>query len=217
MRTALLTIVLAVCLVITPGAKTNPFNSIRPLMTEIAADESQDTHRQVICTAWATRFEDKPAWVTAAHCVVSFADDAQPGDLNQKLWVGDVKVTPVVVNFTEDIAVLRGGPKADPFVISFKEAQPDDDIWSAGYPMGASVLHYVRGVFSVKADDGDGKSIYNLSVAPGMSGAPIVDKKSGAVIGLMQQTECPKFVNWCSISRGAPLPTLREVLKIAVE
>lgn len=209
MRTAVLAALLAVCLLVAPAAKSSPLQSIRPVQMEmVEADGS--THKQVVCTAWASLYEEQLAWVTAAHCVVD-PDSPEPNHIREKTWVDGVEARPVVVNFDEDIAVLRGGPRADPLALSVKHGSPFDVVWGAGYPMGSERQHVTMGWFSVVSDD-DGRSNYNVAVAPGMSGGPIIDKASGMVVGMFLQTECPRVTNWCPISRGPALARMRLVV-----
>lgn len=211
MRTACLTGLLALSLIVTSVAKPNPLNSIRPLQMYQVQDDGTKT-LVIICTAWATRYEEKPVWATAMHCA-----ESDPSDSLSEAdgWFVDGKPVQLIRGVLSDekaidVAIFQGGPKADPLNISFAAPTPLTPIWTSGYPFGSERQHTTAGVYSNDRDD-DGYALYNLAVAPGMSGAPIV-LMNGSVIGVLRRMECPTFVQWCPVSAGTSTVGLRSVL-----
>lgn len=205
MRTAVLTLLLAVSLLVTGHAKT-PFDSIRPLQRQV--EHAGQTRLIGICSAWAGLYHDQAAWITAAHCVA----DEEGKLVRDGLYVDKQPVVLKLVNFDQDIAVLFGGPRG---VQPLRPAQAVPEtlraVWLAGYPGSSTAIHVVQGIVGNPRDE-DGLTFFNVPVAQGMSGAPYIDAKSGLVVGQVIMSECP-MSGWCPVSKGVPAPTLWSTLE----
>mgnify|MGYP001561411570 FL=1 len=151
------------------------------------------------CTTWATQYRAQRAWVTAAHCVAP----------DERFSIGGVRVFVVRVDTDVDIAILRGGPSAPPLFVAFGVPDLRRAVWAAGFPFGHREPHVVGGLFS--GVDRDGRGLWGLPSAPGMSGAPILDAKDGAVVGMIAQNEC-ELPLWCAFSLGPPVSALWRIL-----
>jgi hypothetical protein len=205
-RTLVLAILFAAC-VSTTDAKSDMLRSIRPLQADVTLEYHGVTveMRRNVCTAWATMYHGERVWATAGHC-------AHDGDT----WIDGKPVQLLVVFFTDDntadIAFYRGGPQGEQPFLFAQTVQQTQEFWSAGYPGGSKTLLYTRGVVSATADD-EGLAVYQGAVAGGDSGSPVVDIKSGLVIGIVTQTLCdPQTHTWCPMLRGTTLENLKRVL-----
>ncbi|MEQ1910232.1 MAG: serine protease [Vicinamibacterales bacterium] len=209
MSTAGLTILLAVLVLALPSP--SDLTSIRPLQRTITHPVTGAPTIQIICTTWAAYSDvHQRVWVTAAHCVF----DEQGEVMLRGLMVDEKSVAILAVNGPVDLALLRGGPTGvAPLRVAQGMPSAFQPVWAAGYALGATRQHLVVGIFSNAADD-DHKALYNLAVAPGMSGAPILDQASGQVVGVLTQSECPAPATWCPMSKGTPLHELRNVLGV---
>jgi hypothetical protein len=211
MRTALLVLLLVISMIVTSSAKSNPLNSIRPLQTY---ELDEDTGNKVLtsfCTTWATLYQGQHAWVTARHCI-AFDDDGKQTK-GVEYYVDGKRVEVFIVNATLDLAIFRGGPSADPLPVAFGTPTPLTPIWSSGYPAGSTRQHTVAGIFSNEREDGLSLlSIYNVSVARGMSGSPVLTMNN-MVIGVMQRFDgCSRIMTWCPVSLGLQTEKLRAFL-----
>lgn len=212
MRTALLTCVLALCVLYNASAaKSNPLSAIRPFQHDVT--ENGTTQIDIRCTAWATIYKQTHVWITAFHCL-DF-DEEGKAITHAKYYVDGKPVVLLYGEYEEllfsDIAIFSGGPSSDWLPLALAAPQPLTPIWTSGYPFGYERQHTIAGVFSnIRADDGF--SLYSLPVAPGMSGAPILTANN-YVIGIMRRSECGKEHSWCPMSAGMPLEQMRRVLK----
>lgn len=212
MKRLILAIVLATAIATTANAKSDVLKSIRPLQTMVTVEffGTEVEMRRNICTTWATTYHGERVWATAAHCAA--------GRTDKPTWIDGKPASFVTMVFSEngvtDVAVYRGGPSGvQPFVLA-QVVNVADGVWSAGYPGGSDTLLYTRGYVSAKSDD-EGMAVYGIPVAGGDSGSPIVDEKSGLVVGIVTQTMCnPRYSTWCPIMRGTTLENLRRALDV---
>lgn len=208
MRTAFLAALLTFSVIGTGTgftAANHQLASIQPLSATLLDEMTGQPTRYIICTAWPTRdAQNMSVWVTAAHCVMT--DRGVRTDIR----IGDKPAAVKHVDLTHDVAILSGGPRAGLLFLALAEPDVLESLWSAGYPHASSSLHAVVGAFSNSADADDDISLYSLPVAGGMSGAPVVHTKSGLVIGMITQSECPNY--WCAVSRGTNVMKIRQVL-----
>ena len=204
MRVLLAVLILMVSFGATVPAKS-PFDSVRGLQRPITNPWTEEIEITTVCTVWSTTTGSaNRVWVTAAHCVY----DHETGKMSTDLTVDNVKVSTVYVNIETDVAILRGGPSAKPFQLSQGEPDRLSPLWSSGYPHGANDQHTVTGTYGGTED---GLALYSLPVMGGMSGAPVVELKSGMVVGMITQRECP--VAWCPVARGVFASQLRNVIE----
>lgn len=210
MRTAFIALVLSVCLLVSaPQARTAGLDSIRPVQRVVVSQETGEKTTLTICTAWASTYLERSVWVMAAHCTYGLEGNFKPDGL----LVDGKGVSPWVVSFTEDIAIYMGGPRGvAPFVLAMAPAAPLQPLWSAGYPRDSQVRRAVVGVMSAEMIPEDDLSGYDMAVAPGASGSPVIDTKSGLVVGMLTRSECPDVAGWCPASRGVRLERLRATL-----
>lgn len=209
-RFLVLAVILALLVGATPtDAKNDPFKSIRPLQADVVLEFHgvEITQRRNICTAWATLYQGTRVWATAGHCAADREGDTwidgKPARLLKIVFLADGIV---------DVALYIGGPTGtQPFLLA-QSVQRTQKVWSAGYPQGSQTLLYTEGIVSAPADD-EGLAIYQGAVAGGDSGSPVVDVKTGLVVGIVTQTLCnPQFSTWCPMLRGTTLEHLHEVL-----
>lgn len=208
MRQAILTLILAVSVICTASAKPNPLSSIKPLQ-----EMSEEGKLEPFCTTWATRLADgQRVWVAAAHCIV-LGEDSQP-DLKFQYYIDGKKATLAAFQFSKDpaldVSVFIGGPSAEPLQVAGSNPDPLTPVWTAGYAMGSPKLHVAAGVYGPVDDDGFQQ--FGVPTAPGLSGGPIVDQKSGMVVGVWRRSECHPGIGWCSVGAGTPAVNLKQYL-----
>lgn len=203
-RKALLTIVLAVCVLNAVPRAADILDSILPLQ-RVYTNEAGESTRINVCTTWPVRIEDgRTGWMTALHCTRESQGEGA------ELFIDGHEVHILKSDPPHDL-VLLSGPNRKHFQVAIGVPKQGAELWSAGYPNGHSTRHALVGVLTALKDDDDGPAVYQLPAAPGMSGAPVVDRKTGLVIGLILQSEC-NWQGWCPVSRGAPVAILREFL-----
>lgn len=191
-------------------AKRTPYDSILPI--EYMGDDGE---LYVGCTAWAALVNGKTVWVTADHCVMD-------GDKPVKLFLKGKEQSVLRRDPAGDLAVITG-PAVPGLGVSFMAPSVRDYIWATGYPHGSRRTHTTAGIFSQERDD-DGKAVFNVAVASGMSGGPYFDKED-MVVGVIRAHECPIQVfspiplpiqvrptGFCPVSKGATLSELRSFL-----
>lgn len=197
-------VAIALCLVFSAPivwAKEPPAtDSIKPLVWTRPDGEF------VTCTAWAHRLDTgRVEWVSAYHCI---ADDNWQPDPDRALSIVGVPVHYARMSPQLDVVVFTGGPQ-DVAGLRLAARNPNQGaaVHAYGFPMGHWSLYETQGIVSAPYDDEE-LTTYNLAVAPGMSGAPVLDAK-GRVVGILQQTMCHPIVVFCAMSRGIPFTHLR--------
>jgi hypothetical protein len=169
--------VLGAVLALAPA--TIPTASIQPL--QIANTEGGDD--RTICTAFSIN-EQAKYWATAAHCVLQ--DDDEGHTHVRQVRMGNLPVTVMHVNALLDIAVMRAGVSAPAIKLG---ARPviGDPIRVYGYMWGAFTPTLFNGTIAALNIEADGAhyTLFDMRVAGGHSGSPILDA-SGAVVSVMQ-------------------------------
>lgn len=201
MRKTFLLLTLAALLMAAPSeAKFNPANAIKPFQVNYKGS------LKTICTAWATRLPSgQQVWVTAAHCHGTFTDE------KEGWYVEGKELQLLALNEDADLAMYTGGPKVDPLQIALTTPVERTPIWSAGFPFASVKLKFVAGIISIAIDE-NGFVQYDMAVAPGASGSPVM-LNDGLVIGVQQQHQCNMpFPSYCPESKGAPVPVIRAFL-----
>lgn len=202
MRTAILTTLLSLVLIVTTAAKPNLTDSIRPL--QIKDKDSGEFWGG--CTAWAARQGETRVWISALHCVLNTSGEV----LELDWYIDGQRVTIFNTDPSADLISFKGGPSATPLVVSFQAPEIAKPVRTLGYPHGSLKQYATVGIVSSPFAGTDGRIVYSLPGAPGMSGAPIFTSDD-LVVGMMQATEC-MGMSWCPITRGVPLDVLRTFL-----
>lgn len=205
---ALPTAALAVSLIVTPAFAANPLNALKSIRALEGYVELMDGSKvwMPVCTAWRAQTPQGAAWVTAGHCLSSAA--------GRPMRIGTVPVRPRKFVFSTeadgiDIGVLAGGPSAPPLALAFSSPSAFTRIFIAGHPHGSDVLHIAEGIVGGITTE-DGLTLYNVAVMGGISGAPVIDKGTNVVVGMLTQSECPQ--GWCPMARGVTIENLRAYL-----
>lgn len=195
MRTVLALVFSLLCLV--PATGRSLSEDIHPLQIVV---ENQYVN---ICTVWGTRIAGRPFFVTARHCVQV--------DEGMKLYIDKVQTIVEKTDESADLALLRGGPAVrNGYAISFAEPVPLQPLVTFGYPYTSHTQFAIQGSLIATHDD-QGYGFYQLPSGHGLSGAPVLDQKTGTVVGVLQEIPngCGTF---CPVSRGATVPMLRAFL-----
>lgn len=185
-----------------PSTHTHLKDSIRPLSWTSPAvmqvgpftveDEDAPPVVKNHCTIWAYHSPTHPQvthWITAAHCIL---DDESGHVEDRDYQIMGVMVYPESWRRDDDIASLVGeGASAPGLELAKSQPAVEEFVKGAGHPYGLPFLVTVRGtVAAIDAHfmgdpDGVFYNIYELPVAPGNSGGPVLDS-SNHVIGLTQ-------------------------------
>lgn len=204
----LLTAALTISLIVTPVFAANPLHTLKAIRALEGYVELMDGSKvwMPVCTAWRTQTPQGATWVTAGHCLTSAA--------GRPMRIGKVSVRARKFVFSTeadgiDIGVLAGGPSAPPLALAFSSPPAFTPIFIAGYPHGSEIMHIAEGIVGGTKPE-DGLSLYNVAVMGGISGAPVIDKASGVVVGMLTQSEC--LQGWCPFARGVTIDNLRAFL-----
>ena len=132
--------------------------------------------------------------LTCAHCVVDSVYIRVRKQNEDSLYHADLLFT----DDDADLALVRvGDPKfmADITPMEFGETpHVQDDVLAIGYPIGGEDISYTRGIVSRIEDITYSHGLTDLlgiqvdaAINPGNSGGPVVDMKSGKIVGIAFQ------------------------------
>lgn len=159
-----------------------------------------------ICTTWSVN-EQAGYWVTAAHCIVYWADidGEQTLLLREDLRIATMPATPVKVDETNDLALLQADVHAPAFRLG-KYPAVGDEVTVYGYPggWGAPLPTWLRVSNTFFKFDGYPKTwmVLDGSIWPGHSGSPVLDKK-GRVVAVAQAHGTNRYVGSTFVSPWA--------------
>lgn len=137
---------------------------------------------RVVCAAVFVRADpaSDPALVTAAHCVDREVAWVAFGETEDSPWV------PAVLDFTEDVAVLRpqdGSPGASAALLRPEELEPGTEVVLVGHPAGLVYSFSVGHAVHYRQDETGRWLQISAPSSPGNSGGPVFDS-AGRVVGL---------------------------------
>ena len=210
MKRILFTILLAIFLAAIPTYASSKLN-----YKQIAPLQKYDENGALYtgCTAWASLDHGQRVWVTAGHCVTN--EDNDP-DVKTEYKIEGKKVTLIHFDGTLDVASLTGGPKTEPLLVSVSDAEIEDGIRVVGYPFGMDGPIYNDGVIANPSQTPPGTrnkvpyAIYQVPVAPGSSGSPVLSQDGKTVVGMIQGMICEGYwTGFCPVARGLTTQNLR--------
>lgn len=189
-----------------------PASSIRPL--QVMNDKGELSPN--FCTVWQTTSNERRVWMTAFHCVADGEGKPYFGDY----VIGGKHARLVAFDPQHDLAALAGGPSDKPLTVSLSSPELGQEVWSMGFPYKNFI--YVDGhVSGLNIEDSDYLidnplrfyTQYQIPVGHGSSGSPVIDKKSGTVVGIINTTECWELGRgFCPVGGGRPLSEIRAFL-----
>jgi len=210
MKKILSALLIALGLALAVPSPTPASNQIYPIQGLAWLDEDGSYRNH--CTAWARKIEVPQVgtfihWVTAGHCIVD--EDGNP-DLDRDYRIAGKRAYPISMNAQLDLAELSGPENVDGLSVEDVKNAPrvgKDPIWSEGHPFGWLVTVHTEGYVAAQLEEG--YYLLQLPVAPGDSGAPVLNKR-GRVIGMVQNTFCQGFwQGFCPVGGGSDLKALR--------
>lgn len=210
----LLATALALVLLFIPTAQAKPslLESVRPLQIQVeevtitrnAGMVVKTIEKLVanICTV-SNINEKQRYWLTAAHCV---------DDRDLVYWVAGERAIVVMRDVLNDLAILQTPTQtAKALDLAGKGPKVEDHVAVAGYPFGYPdpfiTLGTVANTSTQFTDEGEFArpfAIFEVSIAPGSSGSPVVNRK-GDLISVVQ---IGWGRGWSSVAGGATFDVL---------